>query len=406
MKKMFLVGLIGMAAVTALVGCMTVGKKAFRGNRGETETVLEILDESVEATIEAEKIEESTEAETEESTEVETESVVEEVTEEAIEEVTEETTEDATEESTRAVIEEKEETTTEKTTEKETEKETSKPGEGYIGSVGTFSTEVGVVIGGTTIVYYPTTEKKEKEPLTLEEKLLVDEMADENGEYKYNGYTERISYYSDEIMAAKNKWIKENFGTSFTFNGIEFKWSEENQLYFWVQIERKLYYMTSTTTYRDEYCCHEYYSYRIADYLGFYGTDSARYLSEDSLYDRIMLWNYDPYFATVTDICENNLKYLLQLGWTQVYDEGDVEKDWSLESPEGVPANLCGDGRIALYMVYPGEKETTYYFTINEFNEFLNNNEWRIGTRTGARGWAFEAEEDLQKYIRKYVIVG
>ena len=391
MKKMVLVGLIGMAGVTALTGCMAAGKVTFKSNNSETEAVIEIVDEDVEVFTEA--FEKETEA-------------IEDITEESKEEVTEEETEETIEDTTEATTEDSTKEPKEEATEKVTEKETSKPKDdyGYIGSVGT--TTVGVVIGGTTIVHYPTTEKKEKAPLTLEEKLLVDEMADENGEYKYNGYTERISYYSDEIMAAKNKWIKENFGTSFTFNGIDFKWSEENQLYFWVQIERKLYYMTSTTTYRDEYCCHEYYSYRIADYLGFYGTDSVRYLSEDSLNDRIMLWNYDPYYATVTDIYENNLKYLLQLGWTQVYDEGDVEKDWSLESPEGVPANLCGDGRIALYMVYPGEKETTYYFTINEFNELLNNNEWRIGTRTGARGWAFEAEEDLQKYIRKYVIVG
>ena len=396
MKKMVLVGLIGIAvvtAVTALTGCMAAGKATFRGNTGETEAVVETVDVNVEVTTEAESQEEVTEAVTEENTEAETEDVAEEATEEVTEEVTEENTE--------VVIEEKE---TEKTTEKETEKETEKPSEGFIGSNGT--TTSGVVIDVTTVVHYPTTEKKEKGPLTLEEKLLVDEMADENDEYKYNGYTERVSYYRDEIMAAKNKWIKENFGTNFTFNGIEFKWSEENQSFFWVKIENKLYYMTSTTTYRDEYCCYEYYSYRIADYLGFYGTDSVRYLSEDSLNDRIMLWNYNPYYSTVTDTYENNLKYLLQLGWTQVYDEGDVEKDWSLESPEGVPANLSGDGRIALYMVYPGEKETTYYFTINEFDEFFNNNTWIIGTRTGARGWEFEAEEDFQKYIRKYVIVG
>ena len=389
MKRMVLVGLIGMAAVIALTGCMASGKVTLKNVINETEAAVEILDESAEVTTEAESQEEVTEESAEES--------IERVTEEATEENTEAVIEDE-------VIEETVEETTETAPEKETEKETENPSEGLIGSIGAITS--GVVISVTTRVEYPTTDKKEKEPLTLEEKLLVDEMADENDEYKYNGYTERVSYYRDEIMAAKNKWIKENFGTNFTFNGIEFKWSEENQSFFWVKIENKLYYMTSTTTYRDEYCCYEYYSYRIADYLGFYGTDSVRYLSEDSLNDRIMLWNYNPYYSTVTDTYENNLKYLLQLGWTQVYDEGDVEKDWSLESPEGVPANLSGDGRIALYMVYPGEKETTYYFTISEFDKFLNNNTWRIGTRTGARGWTFEAEEDFQKYIRKYVIVG
>ena len=89
---------------------------------------------------------------------------------------------------------------------------------------------VGSVVVTTTrpsVVITPTSQ-----PLTMEQKLEIDEFADENGEYKINGTIYMARFYRDEVMALKNQWIKDNFGTSFEHNGIKFGWNEEQKAYY------------------------------------------------------------------------------------------------------------------------------------------------------------------------------
>ena len=264
---------------------------------------------------------------------------------------------------------------------------------------------VGSVVVTTTrpsVVITPTSQ-----PLTMEQKLEIDEFADENGEYKINGTIYMARFYRDEVMALKNQWIKDNFGTSFEHNGIKFGWNEERKAYYWVEKYGTIHYMTSISTSRSEYFCRNSYSYRIADYLGFYGTDSPRYHSEDSLNDDMFLWFGDENTKTVDDAYENNMRILKENGWIEIFDEEDLSRDWNIESPEGVPVTVYSDsGYLSVYIRYPeDEREKSYQFTIEELNELLKNNTWRVGSRSGARGFEFEPQEDWQKYIKKYLII-
>ena len=248
--------------------------------------------------------------------------------------------------------------------------------------------------------------KPESNKTTTEEMLLMDEFADENGFYNDENGTCYVGSLKKELLPMKEQWIKENFGTSFTHNGVEFGWDEENG-YYWIRKVGEIHYMTSTSTYRTEYNCRKVFSYRIADYLGFYGTDSVRYHSEASLNDSMFIWSSETDFCTVTDVYANNFKYLSELGWVEaVHPDDDISRSWTLESPEGIPAYMYEDGHLAIYVLYPGdEKEKLCYFTIEEYNELVQNNNWRIGSYSFSSGFEFEPQEDWQKHIKKYVII-
>lgn len=262
-----------------------------------------------------------------------------------------------------------------------------------------FGTEV-------TITTTQPAVKPQTKPLTLEDKLMMDELADENGFYNDGNSSCYVGSLKGELMPTKNQWIKDNFGTSFTHNGVEFGWDEENG-YYWINKIGEIHYMTSTSTYRTEYNCRKVFSYRIADYLGFYGTDSTRYHSEASLNDSMFLWDAETDFATVTDVYANNFKYLSELGWVEaVHPDDDISRSWTLESPEGIPAYMYEDGHLAIYVLYPGdEKEKLCYFTIEEYNELVQNNNWRISSYSFSSGFEFEPQENWQKHIKKYVII-
>ena len=356
----------------------------------ETENICEL---ETEATTELEtepetQIEETTELKTELETEPETEP------ETQIEETTELVVENTTEATTEAKKETVEEITTSSSSGKteyiELENGEIIPiGEGYFTTV--------------TVITGSNNNKKE---LTIEEKLLIDEFANEEGRYKYNDMNYNRWSFKDEVLEQKNKWIKETFGTNFTHNGITFGWNEELKAYYWVNKYDTIHYMTSTSTYRDEYFCKKNYSVRIADYLGFYGTDSVRYHNEDSLYDSASVTDFNANFQTVTDVYANNAKYLTELGWTEVICDDGVARDWDFDTPEGLPACIESNGYISMYVKYSGdEKETITYFTIEEYNEFVNNNTWKVSSYRGSRGFSYEPEENWRKYIRKYVIV-
>ena len=71
-----------------------------------------------------------------------------------------------------------------------------------------------------------------------------------------------------------------------------------------------------------------------------------------------------------------------ELGWVEaVHPDDDISRSWTLESPEGIPAYMYEDGHLAIYVLYPGdEKEKLCYFTIEEYNELVQNNNWRISS--------------------------
>lgn len=244
--------------------------------------------------------------------------------------------------------------------------------------------------------------------VTLEDMLLIDKNASSTGDYRLGNTWFNRSTIMDDVMPVKNQWIKDNFGTSFTFNGINFRWDETAQYFYWEKLYGSIHYMTSTTTSIEGYYIDNFYSYRIADYLGFYGTDYEMYMNEEALNDKIYLaigaWQAPK--MTVENPKENNLTYLRQLGWTDVVEEEGIDKLWTYESPEGVPAYVNEDGHLGIYVKYPGdEKESLCYFTIEEYNNLINNNTWTVYSKSGYSGLEGQAIEDMQQYIKKYVCI-
>lgn len=298
---------------------------------------------------------------------------------------------------------------TEESTEKETQTEDAEP-ETEVVTDETLETETVVTENEamTEIQTEPVTTVPQSQKPPLERLLEIDKGSYATGSYKdANGtiiYNNRSK--DDQVMQEKNKWIKENFGTSFTYSDIEFRWCEEQQTYYWIYKYGNIHFMTSTSTSMIGYYYRNFYSFRIADYLGFYGTDFALYKNQEALEDEIFIpeISYRDAKMTVEDPCGNNVEYLKQLGWTDVVKEDNVTKMWSYESPEGVPAYVWEDGYIAIYVKYPeAEKEELCYFTIEEYNELINNKTWTVCSRNGSRGFEGEPQEEWEKYIKRYL---
>ena len=395
-KKMIIltmtVGMIGIIFTVIMVNKINDGGRKI-AKEIEGTSITEVASETVNMN-DCNEVNNVTEPETENICEVETEAPTELETESEPEPETqiEETTELVVENTTESATEAKKEPAKESTSNKETNAQK----EGGLKDGDSF----------TLGVTYTSSDNNKKKELTIEEKLLIDEFAEEGGYYRYNDTIYNAVLFRDEVKQVKDKWIKENFGTNFTYNGITFGWNDEIKEYYWVYKYDTIHYMTSATTSRDEYFCKKMYSYRIADYLGFYGTDSARYHSEDSLDDCNLYADYNADFTTVTDVYGNNFGYLSQLGWTEVKSDDGITRDWNMESPEGIPARIKSNGYISVYIQNVGDKNIELtYFTIEEYNEFINNNTWRVSSYSGSRGFAFEEPENMEKYIRKYIIV-
>ena len=253
------------------------------------------------------------------------------------------------------------------------------------------------IIGVTSNSHETETETVKPVEVSLEE------LKERDKEYYKNGwYT-----CDDKVLKAKNEWIKNNFGTSFTQNGIDFVWDSDKELYYWVYKYRKIHYMTGTDTYTTEWYYRNFYSYRIADYLGFYGKDFILYQNQDALEEfEVHVWLDDCYGATVTDQVENNDFYLKQLGWVETEPAEKGTKFWKYETPEGIPASIASDGFISIYI-----KDSTkdysvkHYFTIDEYNEFVRSNTWTVHTDYSYVGFAGTSTDDWNLVIEKYIVV-
>lgn len=257
------------------------------------------------------------------------------------------------------------------------------------------------------ITNQPTTEA-----VLSEEDKLAQQLKWDKGSYGKNYYQEEnktiyINRTKDDIvMQTKNAWIKENFGTSFTYNGYEFGWDETNQLYYWVYKYGNIHYMTSISTSILGQYYRNFYSYRIADYLGFHGTDYIGYHNEESLKDEIFILDGMEEKMTVENPEANNVAYLKQLGWTDVVEDDGVDRWWEYESPEGVPAYVWEDGYIAVYVRYPEDsKENLCEFTIEEYNDLINNTNWTIHSQSGKFGWGDEDQSEWEPFIKKYLVI-
>lgn len=255
----------------------------------------------------------------------------------------------------------------------------------------------------------PTTAPSISNKVTIEDMLDMDKNAALTGEYKKDNVIYASHMILPKIMPVKNEWIEKNYGTQFEFNGIKFFLNKEQQYYYYEQLYGDIHYMTSTSTSIKGYYIKNYYSYRLADYLGFYGTDYALYMNEEALDDGI--WELNQSLGredkmTVDKPYNNNLAYLKQLGWVEVAKEDGITKDWSLESPEGIPARISSSGHISIWIKYEGdEREKTYEFTIEEYNDFVKNKNWKVSTRSGSRGLEGTDPSKWDKYIRKYLVI-
>lgn len=268
------------------------------------------------------------------------------------------------------------------------------------------------LIGGVVVTKpaeQPTTAPNISNKITIDDMLEMDKNAALTGEYKKNNVIYNSQSILSEIMPIKNNWIKNNYGTQFNFNGIKFLWDNEHQYYYYEKLYGDIHYMTGTTTSIKGHYIKNYYSYRLADYLGFYGTDHAMYMNEKALDDGIWQLNQGFHYedkTTVGDPSKNNLAYLKQLGWTEEINDTDISKNWSLISPEGIPSHISSNGYISIYIKYTEDKtEKSYEFTIEEYNDFIKNTSWEVRTRSGSRGLEGTDPNTWQKYISKYLVL-
>lgn len=269
-----------------------------------------------------------------------------------------------------------------------------------------------IIIAGVTSTNEPTTTQKvvtEEEKL---EKLLQYDKEDLT--YIDNHSSSSCDENDTIVLNAKNKWIKENFGTSFTHNSIEFAWDEANQAYYWIDYYDEIHYMTSTTTSMTGYYYRNKYAFRIADYLGFYGTDYELYHNEKAFNHDIMMISEinQGDKMTVDNPYDNNLAYLKQLGWVEDVEVDGEYHHWDLISAEGIPVKVYQDGYLQIYIKYPTDTDyEKYEFTIEEYNEFVATHIWRVSsdTRYSGFGSASSVEDAIAqgwtKNITKYLIV-
>ncbi len=268
------------------------------------------------------------------------------------------------------------------------------------------------LVGGVVVTKpaeQQTTAPNTSNKVTVDDMLEMDKNAALTGEYRKDNVIYNSQSIISEIMPIKNDWIKNNYGTQFSFNGLKFFWDNEHQYYYYEKLYGDIHYMTSTTSSIKGYYVNNYYSYRLADYLGFYGTDYTMYKNEKALDDGI--WQLNQNFhnedkTTVGDPYKNNLAYLKQLGWTEVINDTDISQNWSIMSPEGIPSYISSSGHITIYIKYEGDKiEKSYKFTIEEYNDFIKNTRWEVCTRSGSRGLEGTDPSTWQKYISKYLVI-
>jgi len=180
-----------------------------------------------------------------------------------------------------------------------------------------------------------------------------------------------------EVKAAKVKWLRENYGDNFVCNDIEFVYKADIDDFIGKVGYNKLHYMTSTSTSKLGETYYERGYYRVADYLGFYGTDHELYNSKWAF-----LYKYNDEqerIYTIENQVANNESYFVQLGWEKNVPKDGIYNNWMYTTTEGLPIGIDEYGFITMNIKLENEDDySKHTYTIEEYNEFVQNNTWEI----------------------------
>lgn len=285
--------------------------------------------------------------------------------------------EEATTEETATVDEEtttEEEVTTNQ--EKITEEETTTIAKIEVESVEEYETSI-FHIGVTTVrVVTESGEEVTTAPQLSEEeqKILTDKT-----------FYDRIP--DIEINKKKIQWLRENYGDSFTCGGREFNYSSSYEDFVVKEKTGDIHIMTSTSTSTLGYNYINRRYYRVAEYLGYYGTDHALYGNEEAFeYMEYFVTDKD-YGSTEPNVVAINEAYVKELGWTEKPAD-ETANNWTLMTTEGVPVTINADGYIKIYILYPDTELDSYLFTIEEYKELVSTYKYYIRTRTSEHYFA------------------
>ncbi len=343
-------GVIGLVLVL-VAGTAIVG--GFKDIAGKFDEVKDVVDSKLK---DIEVVQEIVEAGQEDTFEVESETF----SDEQIEAETENQTENEIASETESVTET--EVNKEKTTEKQTESSTKQSFEDWIASVG------GVVTVTTTRTESSTTAPKPT--------LSAEEYAIQNDKKNYK-WTPNESLHQKKVQ-----WLREKYGDKFTCNGMEFVYEASYPDFIVNEKYCDVHLMTSATTSTIGYNYYKRRYYRVAEYLGYYGTDHALYNNADAFKYTYIIESGVDEGTTAPNAEATNEAYLLSSGWKRS-ERNEYLDNYEFISPVGVPAAVYESGYLKIYIKYSGDSEAkAYYFTIEEYNKFVTTHTWTVGSRT------------------------
>jgi len=215
---------------------------------------------------------------------------------------------------------------------------------------------------------------------------------------------DKTEYYytpDKELHQEKIQWLRNKYGDKFTCNGKEFVYDDYYSDFVVYEKRGNIHYMTSPSTSTIGYWYYKIRYYRVAEYLGYYGAEHPLYNNEEAFNYKYWIDSDIDEGRTVENAEGNNEAYLISLGWEKSSTE--ILDNWEFMSKEGVPVAVYESGYLNLYIMYPGSGDIEECrMTIEEYNEFINKYDFRVGEQTRHHT---VAGMDWGKSSYKYVVV-
>ncbi|MBQ2982110.1 MAG: hypothetical protein IJD58_08350 [Lachnospiraceae bacterium] len=217
---------------------------------------------------------------------------------------------------------------------------------------------------------------------------------------------------NEEIHKLKIQWLRDNYGDKFTCNGMEFTYDSSYADYIAIEKKNDVHLMTSKTTSIIGYDYYKRRYYRVAEYLGYYGTDHILYNNTEAFEYAHWIESGVDEGTTAPNAEAINEGYVKELGWTEDIKVSGEYHFWDFISTEEVPVSIYEDGYLTINIKYPTDtKYNKYKFTIEEYNEFVAIHKWIVSSDTSYSGFgsASSVEDAIAqgwtKNITKYLIV-
>lgn len=200
---------------------------------------------------------------------------------------------------------------------------------------------------------------------------------------EYFAYVDKACFATKNIGAsdAKVQWIRDNYGDCFKVAGINFVYDEASNNYVSNIIQAELHYIIDGSTYEIGTAYYQYCYYKLADYLGYYGTDCIQYGNDAAFNYFYILYENGP-MQTHENVYEHNIEFFINLGCERYV--GDEEKRYAYDfiTPEGVPIKIDENGFILYWIQYSDQDSYSMVrHTLSEYYEFVASYRWSYTIR-------------------------